>query len=226
MSSTSPAGQATAEPAGVPATPRKQRPARPRSRCSEPPARRMRRPTGRNRHTSQLLKKSAEPLVGPSALRTGRDARVRLHVRERLLFLQSYALTGVCACARDALDLGQAVGRPGWRRRCRRAGVDGTGSALAADRVDDLAGGARGHGRRGSGRRDGESGHAGAAATASAKPPAKARRRAEFFKVAMIVLSTRLLSGRVSAVYGRPRASRSCSAVLSALTRRVLHHSQ
>jgi len=41
---------------------------------------------------------------------------------------------------------------------------------------------------------------AGAAATASAKPPAMARRRAEFFKVAILVLSTRLLSGCVSAV--------------------------
>ena len=41
---------------------------------------------------------------------------------------------------------------------------------------------------------------AGAAATASAKPPAMARRRAEFFKVAIFVLSTRLLSGCVSAV--------------------------
>ena len=51
------------------------------------------------------------------ALRARRDARARLHDRNRLRFLQADALARVGARARDARDLGQVV--PGIRSPCR-----------------------------------------------------------------------------------------------------------
>ncbi|WP_194163626.1 hypothetical protein [Mycolicibacterium sp. P1-5] len=59
--------------------------------------------------------------------------------------LQSYALTGVCACARNSLNFRQAALRAGARLNLAEAGR----------RVHDLSGRA---GRHRSGRRDGDDG--------------------------------------------------------------------